>query len=138
MYQSSLIGPKTASILGGCTLLLCGLLWPAGAYSGGGEKTIVGRWNLVSNKGVAVDKKMAGTLYVRFNRDGTWTSTVPFFYTMDGKYKFLSGKVIELDVPGILYGRNKFEVTFTLSKDQLIIDDPTLRDLEFKRVDSGK
>ena len=60
------------------------------------------------------------------------------FTRLDGKYKFLSDKVLELDVPGIFYGRNKIEVKYTLTKDQLIIDDAVLRDLVFKRVDSGK
>ena len=103
------------------------------------ETPIVGRWDVVRS-GQNSGKDVSG--YMRFNKDGTFTSTLLFLATTDGKYKFLSTKVIELDFPGVLYGRNKVEFKYLImgtgNTDTLNLEGPNNMDLEFTRVDSGK
>jgi hypothetical protein len=101
------------------------------------KKAIVGRWDVVRS-GKLKGQDVAG-FYMRFNADGTFKSKFGTGLTFDdGKYKFLSGKVIELDIPGVLFGRIKDEYRFTIKDDVLTIDEPMgLIDWEFKRVDTG-
>jgi hypothetical protein len=95
--------------------------------------SIVGRWDVVRS-GTIRGKDVAG--YMRFNKDGTFTSTLAFLATTDGKFKVLSGSVVELDFPGVFYGRNKVEFKYKLDKVSLTLQANSHSiDLEFRRVD---
>jgi hypothetical protein len=124
-----------------CLAVLLASPFEAGRAAGAGdaaadEKAVVGRWDLVR---AGKEKATEATAYMRFYKDGTFTSTVLFLTTTDGKYTFLSDKVIELDFPGVFYGRNKVEFKYKLSGDVLTLEEPARSiDLEFKRLDSGK
>jgi hypothetical protein len=97
---------------------------------------IVGRWDVVRS-GKKQAKDVAG--HMRFKADGTFTSTLLFLATEDGKYKFISSKVIELDFPGAIFGRNKVEFKYKINGDVLTLEEPQRSlDLEFERIDSGK
>jgi len=124
-----------------CLVLQLVIVFGAGCAAGADKKSadeteVVGRWDVVRS-GKLKDKDVAG--YMRFNKDGTFTSTLLFLATTDGKYKLLSTKVIELDFPGLIYGRNRVEFKYKISGDSLTLEEATRSiDLEFKRVDSGK
>lgn len=106
------------------------------AFAADDKDEIVGRWDIVRS-GKKGPKEVAG--YMRFKADGTFTSTLAFLATDDGKYKFVSSKVIELDFPGVIFGRNKVELKFKIDGDVFTLEEPQRSiDLEFKRVDSGK
>jgi hypothetical protein len=96
-------------------------------------KSIVGRWDVVRS-GTQTGSNVAG--YMRFNTDGTFTSTLAFLATTDGRYRTMSSTAIELDFPGVIYGRNQVEFLYRLSNDSLSLKDSKLSiDLEFRRVD---
>ncbi|MFO0863745.1 MAG: hypothetical protein U0744_03655 [Gemmataceae bacterium] len=100
------------------------------------QQQIVGRWDVVRS-GNRTGKDVAG--YMRFEGNGTFTSTLLFLATTDGKYRFVSNRVIELDFPGVIFGRNKSEFVYELRGDSLKLSNTQLSiDLEFKRLDSGK
>jgi hypothetical protein len=74
----------------------------------GDKEDIVGRW----------DHPTVESNYVRFYADGTFKS-VALLDTAVGKYRLLGDGVIELDTPGIIYGRNQVEIKYRLSGDTL-------------------
>jgi hypothetical protein len=98
---------STRAVLG---LLLFGFcLIAAGSPARAGDKeAIVGRWDYVSTD----------TKYFRFYADGTFKEVAPL-NSVEGTYRFLSAEVIELDLPGVFYGRRKLEVKYRLSGDNL-------------------
>ena len=69
---------------------------------------IVGRW----------DNALSDVAYLRLNDDGTFKD-VALLGSKEGKYRILSGDVIELDWPGTLYGRNTVEIKYKLDGDTL-------------------
>jgi hypothetical protein len=73
----------------------------------GDKEDIVGRWDCPQNG-----------QYLRFNADGTF-KLVTTFWTVEGKYRLLDDGFLELDTPGLIYGRNKVEFKYKLSKDAL-------------------
>jgi len=99
-------------------------------------QAIVGRWD-VTRAGNRTGNDVAG--HMRFQANGTFTSTLAFLATTDGKYRFVSNRVVELDFPGVIFGRNKSEFVYELRGDNLKLSNSQLSiDLEFKRLDSGK
>ena len=74
----------------------------------GDEEDIVGRW----------DHPTVEASYIRFNADGTYKWVAVLNQEM-GKYRFLGKEVIELDAPGVFYGRNQVEVKYRLAGDTL-------------------
>jgi hypothetical protein len=74
----------------------------------GDKEDIVGRW----------DHPPTDVAYVRFYADGTFKS-VALLGTQTGKYRLLGDGVIELDTPGVIYGRNQVEIKYCLSGDTL-------------------
>jgi len=130
---------RSTTFVAFCFTLLLLAIAGEPSVAGGDEKTIVGRWDFVSYNGVLAKDN---AVYFRFNKDGTFTSS-GVFANSEGKYKFLSNKVIEFDEPGILYGRRKNEIKYRIEKDNLIFTIPPIlgngaADMVFKRVDSGK
>lgn len=123
-----------AATVGG--LLLCIAVGLASTVIAQDQQTIVGRWD-VTRSGKRVGNDVAG--YMRFEGNGTFTSTLAFLATTDGKYRFVSNRVIELDFPGVIFGRNKSEFVYELTGETLKLSNTQLSiDLEFKRLDSGK
>jgi hypothetical protein len=74
----------------------------------GDKEDIVGRW----------DNPVTDKSYIRFNEDGTF-KWVCLLETSEGKYRFIGKEVIELDTPGVLYGRNQTEIKYRLNGDTL-------------------
>ncbi len=74
----------------------------------GDKEDIVARW----------DNAVTDNAYIRFNDDGTFKE-VTILGTTEGKYCLLSKEAIELDVPGLLYGRNVTEFKYKMSGDTL-------------------
>jgi hypothetical protein len=88
------------------TLALIGMaVMPAQA---GDKEDIVGRW----------DHPATEASFFRFYEDGTFKQ-VALLDTAEGKYRFLGKEVIEFDTPGLIYGRNKVEIKYRLTKDTL-------------------
>ena len=88
------------------TLVLSGVaVTPARADD---KDDIVARW----------DHPTVEASYIRFNADGTF-KWVALLNTAEGNYRFLGKEVIEIDTPGIIYGRNQAEVKYRLSGDTL-------------------
>jgi hypothetical protein len=118
------------------SMLLCMAGWLATISVAQDQQQIVGRWDVIRS-GNRTGKDVGG--YMRFEGNGTFTSTLAFLATTDGKYRFVSNRVIELDFPGIIFGRNKSEFVYELRGDNLKLSNTQLSiDLEFKRLDSGK
>jgi len=126
------------SVLSILLFVLAAVFGASPAVAADDTDAIVGRWDLVRS-GKAKGEDLAG-FYMRFTADGTFTSKLGgALSTEDGKYKFVSSKVIELDFPGVIFGRNKDEFKYAIKGDVLTIDEPTGSiDWEFKRVDTGK
>ncbi|MBX9678493.1 MAG: hypothetical protein K2X38_06990 [Gemmataceae bacterium] len=117
-------------------VFLCIAAWLASAAFAQDQQNIVGRWDVI-RAGKRVGNEVAG--YMRFEGNGTFTSTLAFLATTDGKYRFVSNRVIELDFPGVIFGRNKSEFVYELRGETLKLSNTQLSiDLEFKRLDSGK
>lgn len=127
-----MLRPLSAFVFAACLGLL--VLVPMGFAQN--PQQWVGRWDVVrSGKRTGAD--VAG--HMRFQADGSFTSTLAFLATTDGKYRILSNRVIELDFPGILFGRNKSEFVYQFQGDSLTLTNTQLSiDLEFKRLDAGK
>jgi hypothetical protein len=72
------------------------------------REAIVGRWNHPWSAAVHLD----------FRPDGTVTS-VSLRGKDEGTYRLLPGGMIELDLPGIFYGRNVVKVPYRLTGETL-------------------
>jgi len=126
--------PKSTAWLGG--MLCAALMLAASSAPAQDAQTILGRWDVI-RAGTRSGKDVAG--HMRFQPDGTFTSTLLFLATTDGKYRFLSNRVVELDFPGVIFGRNKTEFVYEIRGDNLKLSNAQLSiDLEFKRLDAGK
>ena len=87
-------------------LVLVGLVvTPAQA---GDKEDIVGRWDHSTVEGV----------YIRFYADGTFKE-VALLNRTEGNYRLIGLEVIEVDIPGLIYGRNRGEMKYRLSGDTL-------------------
>lgn len=112
---------------------------PGGIEVRAAPPTIVGRWDVVGTAdGQPAHSDYAGK-YIRFNQDGTFKANIPYFTTDDGKYRIISNNAIEVDVPGLLFGRNKSELKYDLKDaNNLQIDFLVLLgNVRFKKNDSG-
>jgi hypothetical protein len=74
----------------------------------GDREDIVGRWNFSQDE----------QQYFRFQADGTFKLVSPL-RTFEGNYRVLDDGYLELDYPGLIYGRTKEELKYKLSKDTL-------------------
>ncbi|MCW3099256.1 MAG: hypothetical protein JWL77_4874 [Chthonomonadaceae bacterium] len=98
------------------------------------ETAIVGRWDVTRS---GDNTNVAG--FMRFNPDGTFTSTLAFLAAQDGRYTFKSGQFVELDFPGFFGARSKTEWKVTVSGDSLRLQESQLNlDLSFSKSDSGR
>jgi hypothetical protein len=124
------------SVLSILLFVLAAVFGASRADAADDKDAIVGRWDFVRSGKL----EMPAGFYIRFKANGTFTSKLGgALSTDDGKYKFVSSKIIELDIPGVLYGRAKDEYSYRIDGDVLTINEPTGSiDWEFKRVDTGK
>jgi hypothetical protein len=112
-----------STIAGLGLFLLLFLVLGAGTAPAGDKEDIVGRWDQTGYDGLK---------YFRFYSDGTFKEVAPLG-SSTGKYRFLSREVIELDYPGVFYGRNVMEFKYKLTGDKLELKYATLI-LQYERV----
>lgn len=91
-----------------CLVLVVLVLALSGRVHAGDREDIVGRWNYCADE----------RCYLRLNADGTF-KLVAVFRTIEGTYRLLDDGYLELDTPGLIYGRNKDEVKYRLTQDAL-------------------
>ncbi len=97
-------------------IALCLVLLSPMAFAGDKED-IVGRWN----------HPWADSVYVRFRDDGTFKD-VSLLGVKEGKYRIVENGVLEIDTPGLVYGRNVTEVKYAIKDGVLKIGE-----VEYKR-----
>jgi hypothetical protein len=78
----------------------------------GDNVPIVGRWN----------HSWTDSSYVQFNADGTF-KWVALLRTAQGTWRLLSADTVEMDFPGIFYGRTVVEIKYRLNGNTLELDE---------------